>query len=115
MANDRDRSSLRDFNPHADENGQFMGQDSPLDVAHPTELQKQLNENPDGQAETARLASSLPRRDALEGGSIATSDATAAETPAEHIRRISDPSLPKAEGSADDAIDRATSGLGREP
>jgi hypothetical protein len=115
MANDRDRSSLRDFNPHADENGQFMGQDSPLDVAHPAELQKQLNENPDGQAETARLASSLPRRDALEGGSIATSDATAAETPAENIRRISDPSLPKTQGSAGDAIDRATSGLGREP
>ena len=115
MANDRDRSSLRDFNPHADENGQFMGQDSPLDVAHAAELQKQLNDNPGGEAETARLASSLPRRDALEGGSIATSEATAAETPAENIRRISDPSLPKTESTADDAIDRATSGLGREP
>jgi hypothetical protein len=115
MANDRDRSSLRDFNPHADQNGQFMGQDSPVDLAHAADLQKQLNENPAGQAETARLASSLPRRDSLEGGSIATSDATAAETPAEHIRRISDPSLPKAESDVEDAIDRATSGLGREP
>jgi hypothetical protein len=94
MAQDKDRPSLRDFNPHADQNGQFMGQDSPLDVAHPADLQKQLNENPSGQAETARLASDRQRRDSVEGGSIETSEATASETPAEHIRRISDPSLP---------------------
>ena len=94
MAQDRDRPSLRDFNPHADQNGQFMGQDSPLDVAHPAELQKHLNEDPNGPAETARLASSLQRRDSLEGGSIETSDATASETPADNIKRISDPSLP---------------------
>ena len=90
MANERDRPSLRDFNPHADQNGQFMGQDSPVDLAHSADLQKHLNEDPGGQAETARLASSL---DSIEGGSIETSDATTAETPAENIRRISDPSL----------------------
>jgi hypothetical protein len=95
MANERDRPSLRDFNPHADQNGQFMGQDSPVDLAHSADLQKHLNEDPGGGAETARLASSLQRRDSVEGGSIETSDATAAETPAENIRRISDPSLPK--------------------
>ena len=93
MAQDKDRPSLRDFNPHADQNGQFMGQDSPLDVAHPADLQKHLNENPSGQAETARLASDRQRRDSVEGGSIETSEATASETPAENIRRISDPTL----------------------
>ena len=112
MADDRDRPSLRDFNPHADQNGQFMGQDSPLDVAHAADLQKQMNENPGGQAETARLASSRQRLDSIEGGSIETSDATAAETPEENIRRISDPSLPKHGSDADEAIDRATSSLG---
>ena len=112
MADDRDRPSLRDFNPHADQNGQFMGQDSPLDVAHAADLQKQMNENPGGQAETARLASSRQRLDSIEGGSIETSDATAAETPEENIRRISDPSLPKRRSDADEAIDRATSSLG---
>ena len=95
MANERDRPSLRDFNPHADQNGHSMGQDSPVDLAHSADLQKHLNEDPGGEAETARLASSLQRRDSVEGGSIETSDATAAETPAENIRRISDPSLPK--------------------
>ena len=87
------KPSLRSFNPHADRNGQDFGQDSPLDVAHPADLQRHLNENPNGPAETARLASDLQRRDSLEGGTIATSEATAAETPAENIRRISDPSL----------------------
>ena len=88
-----DRPSLRDFNPHADRNGQDFGQDSPLDVAHPADLQKHLNENPNGPAETARLASDRQRLDSVGGGSIETSEATAAETPPENIRRISDPSL----------------------
>lgn len=91
---DADRPSLRSFNPHVDDNGQFMGQDSPLDIGHPPALQQQLNENPSGPAETARLASDRQRLDSIEGGSIETSEATAAETPPEHIRRISDPSLP---------------------
>ena len=93
MADDRDRPSLRSFNPHVDDNGQFMGQDSPLDIGHPPALQKHLNEDPNGPAETARLASGRPRLDSIEGGSIETSEATADETPPEHIRRISDPSL----------------------
>ncbi len=88
-----ERPSLRSFNPHADRNGQDFGQDSPLDVAHPADLRKHLNENPNGPAETARLASDRQRLDSIEGGSIETADATAAETPPEHIRRISDPSL----------------------
>jgi hypothetical protein len=93
-ARTEDRPALRSFNPHVDDNGQFMGQDSPLDIGTPSALQGQLNENPNGPAETARLASDKQRIDSIEGGSIETSDATAAETPAENIRRISDPSLP---------------------
>jgi hypothetical protein len=90
---DRDRPSLDSFNPNVDDNGQLMGQESPLDIGTPPALQKHLNENPSGQAETARLASDRQRLDSVEGGSIETSEATAAETPAENIRRISDPSL----------------------
>ena len=88
-----DRPSLRSFNPNADRNGQDFGQDSPLDVARPAGLQKHMNEDPNGPAETARLASDKQRIDSISGGSIETSDATAAETPPENIRRISDPSL----------------------
>ena len=88
-----DRPSLRSFNPNADRNGQDMGQDDPLDVARPAGLQKHMNEDPSGPAETARLASDKQRIDSIAGGSIETSEATAAETPAENIRRISDPSL----------------------
>ena len=88
-----DRPSLDSFNPNVDDNGQFMGQDSPLDIGTPQALQAQLNENPNGPAETARLASDRQRLDSIGGGSIETSEATAAETPPENIRRISDPSL----------------------
>jgi hypothetical protein len=88
-----DHPSLRSFNPNADRNGQDFGQDDPLDVARPAELQKHMNEDPNGPAETARLASDKQRIDSISGGSIETSEATAAETPAENIRRISDPSL----------------------
>ena len=87
------RFSLHDFNPHADRNGQDFGQDSPLDLARPDELQKHLNKDPNGPAETARLASDRQRLDSIEGGSIETSEATAAETPPEHVKRISDSSL----------------------
>ncbi len=113
MADDRDRPSLDSFNPHVDDNGQFMGQDSPLDIGTPPALQKHLNEDPSGQAETARLASSRQRLDSIEGGSVETSEATAAETPPEHVKRISDPSLPKGKSDAEEAIDRTTSGLGK--
>jgi hypothetical protein len=89
-----DRPSLRSFNPHADRNGQDFGQDSPVDVAHPADLQRHMNEDPNGPAETARLASDRQRLESVGGGSIETSEATAAETPPEHIKRISDPSLP---------------------
>lgn len=85
--------SLRDFDAYADRNGQDFGQDSPTDLARPPELQKAMTEDPSWQAEVVRVASSQPRLDSIQGGSIETSEATAAETPAENIRHISDASL----------------------
>ncbi len=89
--------SLRNFNAHADRNGQDFGQDSPLDVARPADLERAMQEDPSWQAETARTASGFHRRDATEGGTVGSVEATEAETPAENLRRISDPSpTPKA-------------------
>ena len=114
----RSRPSLRDFDAHADRNGQNQGQDSPLDVARPANLQRELASDPGWQAETARVASDFARLDAVGGGSVESSEATAAETPPENLRRISDASLtgPTANGdaAAREAIDRATSSLGRD-
>lgn len=107
------RPSLRAFDAYADRNGQDVGQDSPTDVARPAELQHLLAEDPGGEAETARLVSGRSRLDSIEGGSIATSEATEAETPPEHVERISNPSLPRDRKSEDGPIPRATSGLGR--
>jgi len=114
MADDKQaRPSLRDFNPYADRNGQDFGQDDPREVARPDELQRELARNPNGPAETARLASGRPELGAT--GSMGATDATEAETPPENLRRISDPSLPSLGTNAtQDAIDRATSTAGQE-
>jgi hypothetical protein len=114
MADDKQgRPSLRDFNPHADRNGQDFGQDDPRDVARPDELQRELARNPNGPAETARLASGRPELGAT--GSMGATDATEAETPPENLKRISDPSLPASGASAtQDAIERATSTAGQD-
>lgn len=40
-----EHESLRDFNAYADRNGQDFGQDSPLDVARPADLQRALQED----------------------------------------------------------------------
>jgi hypothetical protein len=111
MANEK-RPSLRDFDPYTDRNGQDFGQDSPLDVARPADLQRELASDPGWQAEVARVASDGPRLDAIGGGSAATSDATAAETPPENLRRIADPSLPRPDAA--DALDRATAPVGQD-
>src|SRR5919202_4609812 len=116
MADDKQaRPSLRDFNPYADRNGQDFGQDDPLDVARPDDLQREMNRDPQGQAETARLASDRSRIDSIAGGSIGTVEATEAETPPENLRRISDPTLPSGnKGATEEAIDRATAPVGRD-
>ncbi len=90
--------SLRDFNAHADRNGQDLGQDSPLDVARPAELERARQEDPSWQAETARTASGFHRRDSTEGGTVGSVEATEAETPSENLRRISDPSPTRKDG-----------------
>ncbi|GEP03226.1 hypothetical protein [Methylobacterium oxalidis] len=100
----RDRESLKDFDAYADRNGQDLGGDSPLDVGVSARTQRDLRSDPSGQAESARLASGLPRQDAT--------DATEAETPPENLRRIRGGEGPDAK--ADEAIERATAAVGQD-
>lgn len=106
--NTRSRPSLKEFDAYADRNGQDLGAESPLDVGIPARTQAALKRNPDGEAEAARLASGLPRQDAVE--------ATEAETPAQNLRRISDPSTTATspDGAAEEAIERATAAVGQD-
>ena len=85
------RPNLRDFDAYADRNGQDFGQDEARDVGRPAELQHSLQSDPSWQAETVRVASEFQRLDSVAGGSIASVEATEAETPAENLRHISDP------------------------
>ena len=86
------RPNLREFDAYADRNGQDFGQDEARDVGRPAELQHSVQSDPSWQAETARIASGYSRLDSVGGGSIASVEATEAETPAENLRHISDPS-----------------------
>jgi hypothetical protein len=121
MAEQDKPENLKTFDPYRDENGQFMGQDAPTDLARPDDLQRRLNSDPSWQAETARTASGFARLDSVGGGSIESSDQTAAETPPENIARISDAAGdvggPKVAGEspeAKEAVERATASLGKE-
>jgi hypothetical protein len=121
MAEQDKPENLKTFDPYRDENGQFMGQDAPTDLARPDDLQRRLNSDPSWQAETARTASGFARLDSVGGGSIESSDQTAAETPPENLARISDAAGdvggPKVAGEsqeAKEAVERATSSLGEE-
>jgi hypothetical protein len=110
MANtDEKRPSLRDFDPYTDRNGQDLGQDSPLDVGVPSRTQHDLKSDPAWEAQVARRASDYDRLDSI--GSTDASEETAAETPPENLRRISDPS---ARPATQEAIDRATAAVGHE-
>ncbi|CAO4174723.1 hypothetical protein [Methylorubrum populi] len=108
--NTRSRPSLKEFSAYADRNGQDFGTASPLDVGIPSRTQADLKSDPDGRAEAARIASGLPRQDAV--------DQTEAETPKENLRRISDPSTSPSPATPDDsaqeAIERATAAVGQE-
>jgi hypothetical protein len=103
---DADTPNLKSFNAHADENGQMMGQDSPLDVGNAARLRQALDSDPSGEAETARLASGHSG----EGHD----EATAAETP-EATKRLGDASLggPGSSPASREAVERATAGLGK--
>jgi hypothetical protein len=93
MADQTKTENLKSFDAYADENGQNMGQDNPTDVARPGDLKRRMGSEASGEAETARLASDSARLDSVIGGSIGTSDQTAAETPPENIEKISNPKL----------------------
>lgn len=98
------RPSLRDFDAYTDRNGQDNGEDSPLDLAIPAETQRELASNPNGEAETARIASGRRSDDATA--------AVEAEVPKANIDRISDASLPRA-GPTGAAKDSGRAALGR--
>lgn len=103
-----ERPSLKAFNASADRNGQDLGNDSPLDVGIAAQTQRDLRGEPNGEAETARIASGLPGEDAT--------DQTAAETPPENLRRIGDAGFGAANANQSDdtgeAIERATAVVG---
>ncbi len=67
-----------------------------------TNIQRELQSDPQGEAETARIASGQPRQDATE--------ATEAETPPENLKRLKGESPARPE--TDEAVDRATASLG---
>ena len=110
--------SLKSFDAYADRNGQDVGGDSSLDLGIAARTQHDLNSDPMSEAETARHASGFDHVDSRDGGTIATVEATEAETPPENLRRISDPT-PRASTAAPsretrEAIDRATAAVGSE-
>ncbi|GBU18680.1 MULTISPECIES: hypothetical protein [Methylobacterium] len=105
---DTQRPSLRDFDATADRNGQDLGQDSPLDIGVPSRTQADLLSRPDGEAETARIASGKPGQDAT--------DATEAETPPENLARLRGETGASEIGkdASGEAIERATAALGQD-
>lgn len=98
------RPSLKDFDAASDRNGQDLGQSSPLDVGVPARTQHDLMSDPAGEVQTARVASGTPGSDAT--------DATEAETPPENLRRLKGEAGGEPEGSAAEAIERATAAVG---
>ena len=99
--------NLRGFDAYADRNGQNDA-DTPNEVARPAELQRVLASDPGGEAETARVASGQHDRDGTA--------ATEAEVPPGTIEKLGDASLGSpapAGSSAGEAVERATSSLGK--
>ncbi|CAM2741297.1 MULTISPECIES: hypothetical protein [Methylobacterium] len=104
MADQTKRPSLKDFDAHADRNGQDLGQDSPLDVGLAANTQADLKRDPAGDAEAARIASGTPGSDAT--------DATEAETPPENLKKLQGDFGTGANMTK--AIDRATAAVGQD-
>ncbi len=65
-------------------------------------IQRELQSDPQGEAEAARIASGQPRQDAT--------DATEAETPPENLKRLKGES--PAQPETEEAVERATAALG---
>lgn len=99
----RNRPSLRDFDAATDRNGQDLGQESPLDVGIAARTQADLERDPAGEAQTARIASGLTSEDAT--------DATEAETPPENLRALRGGGP---DAAASEAIERATASVGHD-
>lgn len=93
--------NLKTFNAYVDENGQDANTAS-NEVENPKELNRVLASKPDGESETARIASGRTLDDATA--------ATEAEVPAETIDRISNPHI----AAGETPLDRATAALGRD-
>lgn len=106
--------NLKSFDAYRDENGQHVGQDAPTDLARPADLQRHLTSDPGSEAETARMASGFARSESVEGGTVESSDQTAAETPPENLAHISDASIQPGELGSKEAVERATAALGKE-
>lgn len=98
-----ERPTLKEFDAYADRNGQDLGQASPRDVGVPERTQADLKRDPQGQAETARIASGTPGQDAT--------DATEAETPDANLDRLRGAGQA---GAAQEAIERATAAVGQD-
>jgi hypothetical protein len=93
--------NLNSFSAYVDENGQNAS-DSPNEVGNAAELQQVLHSKPDGESETARIASGTPDDDGTAQ--------TEAETPAETIDHISNPHI----AGSESPIERATAALGKD-
>lgn len=93
--------NLNAFNAYVDENGQNAA-DAPNEISNPEELQRVLQSKPDGEAETARIASGRREDDGTAE--------TEAETPAETIDHISNPHI----AGGESPIERATAALGKD-
>ena len=91
--------NLKDFSAYVDENGQSANLE-PNEVGNAAELQSVLKSKPDGESETARVASGFKGEDATEE--------TEAEIPAANLDHIGNPHI---EGS-ERPLDKATAVLG---
>ncbi|AWN34856.1 hypothetical protein [Methylobacterium radiodurans] len=98
-----ERPTLKEFDAYADRNGQDLGQDSARDIGLAQRTQSDLKRDPQGQAETARIASGTPGQDAT--------DATEAETPRENLDRLRGEGQ---SGATEEAIERATAAVGQD-
>ncbi|MBE7248258.1 MAG: hypothetical protein INR63_25205 [Actinomycetospora chiangmaiensis] len=104
MTGQTGRPSLKAFDANADRNGQDLGQDSPLDVGLAARTQADLQRDPAGDAQAARIASGTPGSDAT--------DATEAETPRENLDKLK--GATGLSPAAKESIDRATAAVGQD-
>ncbi len=101
MPNAEKTENLKSFDAYVDENGQSADLEV-NEVARPAELQRVLKGKPDGEPETARVASGFKGEDAT--------DETEAEISAETLDHLGNPHIAGSEGP----VDKAAAGRGRD-